>query len=82
MVPGSESDGLAAIPESSEYLGRPEQRWSINFRVRNLDAMIDQLRRAGIDVQPDPEVYPNGRFASSADLEGNPVQLWEPSDSR
>ena len=48
---------------------------------RHLDAMVAQLRRAGIDVEVVPEVYPNGRFAALADPEGNPVQLWEPSSA-
>ena len=26
----------------------------------------------------DPQTYPNGRFASLEDPEGNPIQLWEP----
>jgi glyoxylase I family protein len=73
---------FAAFAESTEYFGSLEQRWSINFRVRHLDAMVAQLRRAGIDVEVDPEVYPNGRFAALADPEGNPVQLWEPSSAR
>ena len=46
--------------------------------MRDLDAMVVQLGGAGIDVEVDPEVYPNGRFAALADPEGNPVQLWEP----
>jgi len=69
---------FAPFEESSQHLGRPEQQWSVNFRVRDLDAMVSQLRRAGIEVEVDPETYPNGRFASLADPEGNPVQLWEP----
>ena len=73
---------FAAFAESTEYFGSLEQRWSINFRVRHLDAMFAQLRRAGIDVEVDPEVYPNGRFAALADPEGNPVQLWEPSSAQ
>lgn len=52
----------------------------INFRVRNLDAMTAQLRAAGIDVEIDPELYPYGRFARLSDPEGNPIQLWEPSE--
>jgi glyoxylase I family protein len=63
----------------SGFFGRPEQQWSINFRVRDLDAIVAQLRGAGIKAQIDPEVYPNGRFASTADPEGNPIQLWEPT---
>jgi predicted enzyme related to lactoylglutathione lyase len=40
--------------------------------------MAQQLRGAGIEVEIDPEDYPNGRFAHLADPEGNPIQLWEP----
>jgi glyoxylase I family protein len=54
--------------------------WGINFRVRNLDAIVGQLRAASIAVDVDAEVYPNGRFAQLHDPEGNAIQLWEPSD--
>lgn len=50
----------------------------LNFRVRNLAAMVEQLRKASIAVEVDPETYPNGRFARLTDPEGNPVQLWQP----
>ena len=50
----------------------------INFRVRDLDAMVAQLRGNGIEVSVDAETYPNGRFAQLYDPEGNPIQLWEP----
>jgi glyoxylase I family protein len=61
----------------SPYLG--PTGWGINFRVRDLDAMVAQLRGAGIDVEVDPEDYPNGRFAQLTDPEGNAVQLWQPA---
>ncbi|MEM7710928.1 MAG: VOC family protein [Pseudomonadota bacterium] len=55
-------------------------RWMLNFRVRDLDAMTAQLDAAGIAVRTDPiwtsEV---GRFARIHDPEGNPIELWEPS---
>jgi predicted enzyme related to lactoylglutathione lyase len=53
--------------------------WGINFRVRDLDAMVAQLRADGIDVEIDPEAYPNGRFAQLTDPEGNAIQLWQPA---
>jgi hypothetical protein len=52
--------------------------WGINFRVADLDAMVAQLRASGLDVDVDSERYPNGRFAQLHDLDGNPVQLWQP----
>ncbi|MGH9270524.1 MAG: VOC family protein [Ilumatobacteraceae bacterium] len=54
--------------------------WGINFRVADLDGMVEQLRDAGLAVEVDPEVYPNGRFAQLSDPEGNPVQLWQAHD--
>ena len=69
---------FAAFPAESEHFQRPQQQWAINFRVRDLDAMVTQLRAAGISVDVHAEEYPNGRFADLLDPEGNPVQLWEP----
>ncbi|WP_318527313.1 VOC family protein [Ruegeria aquimaris] len=52
----------------------------LNFRVGDLEAMIAQLRAAGIEVQPDPgSPYPNGHFARLTDAEGNPTALWQPA---
>jgi predicted enzyme related to lactoylglutathione lyase len=78
--PWSQSAGPTAFhpfPADTDYFQTP---WMINFRVANLDAMISQLRAAGISVEIDPEYYPNGRFARLSDPEGNPIQLWEPKD--
>lgn len=66
-----------AIGNDDHSMLSAAQRWSINFRVRDLDAMVAQLREAGVTVEVDPERYPNGRFASLADPEGNPIQLWQ-----
>lgn len=71
---------FAAFPKDTEYFGRKNQSWMINFRVRNLDAMVTQLRSSGIDVTVDHEIHPNGRFARLHDPEGNPIELWEPKE--
>jgi glyoxylase I family protein len=70
---------FAPFPEDTEYFGNPSKQWMINFRVQNLDAMIAQLRAAGISVEIDPEPYPNGRFARLHDPEGNAIELWQPA---
>ena len=51
--------------------------WMINFRVGDLEAMVKQLRDAGVAVA-DIEAYPHGHFTTLADPEGNGIQLWEP----
>jgi glyoxylase I family protein len=64
---------------TTDYFGRVEQVWMINFRVKNLDRMVAQLTAAGIAVVVDPTPFPNGRFARAHDPEGNPIELWEPA---
>jgi glyoxylase I family protein len=70
---------FAPFPESTDYFGDTGKSWMINFRVPDLDKMIEQLRVHGIRVEPDPQPYPNGRFARLHDPEGNPIELWQPS---
>jgi predicted enzyme related to lactoylglutathione lyase len=71
---------FAPFPESTEYFGAANQVWMVNFRVENLDRMVAQLQAAGVETKVDPNQYPNGRFARLHDLEGNPIELWEPSE--
>jgi catechol 2,3-dioxygenase-like lactoylglutathione lyase family enzyme len=66
---------LAPFPEATDYFGRAEQVWMINFRVENLDRMVAQLGAAGIIVVVDPTPFPNGHFARTHDPEGNPIEL-------
>ena len=70
---------FAPFERSTEYFGREEQQWMINFRVADLDAMVAQLEQAGIPVDVANEDYPNGRFAHLKDPEGNPIELWQPA---
>ena len=66
------------FPLDTDYFGSPAIVWMINFRVRDLDSMVGQLRAAGIAVEVDPQEYPNGRFARLNDPEGNPIAIWQP----
>lgn len=60
---------FAPFPEPTDYFGDANKAWMVNFRVRNLDVMVAQLRDAGTWVEVDPERYPNGRFARLNDNE-------------
>jgi glyoxylase I family protein len=75
---GAGPTAFQPFPADTKYFGRAEQAFMLNFRVRDLDAMVAQLQRADIKVEVDPRTYPNGRFAQLSDPEGNPIQLWQP----
>ncbi|MHC1549634.1 VOC family protein [Phyllobacterium sp. K27] len=65
---------------STDYFGRKEQQWMINFRVDDLDGLTANLEANGIAVETRSEWNSQvGRFARIYDPEGNPVELWEPT---
>lgn len=72
---------FAPFPEATDYFGDANKAWMVNFRVRNLESIVAQLRAAGIEVKIDPQTYPNGLFARLRDPEGNAIELWEPKGS-
>jgi catechol-2,3-dioxygenase len=71
---GGESLVWAAFPADTRYFGRLYQQAMVNYRVGDLDAMVRQLRLAGIPVEG-PEETENGRFGWAMDPEGNRFEL-------
>jgi predicted enzyme related to lactoylglutathione lyase len=71
---------FAAFERGTDYFGSPTQQTMLNFRVRDLDAMLAQLRAAGADVAAETqEMEGVGRFGWVTDPEGNRVELWQPA---
>jgi glyoxylase I family protein len=71
---------FAPFPADTDYFGRPEQQVMLNFRVRNLEAMLAQLRAAGARVDDEIAEASYGRFGHATDPEGNRFELWEPGE--
>ena len=63
------------------YFDPSEKPFMINFRVDDLDAMLTQLRDAGVTVMDAEDHAPYGRFGWFMDPEGNKIELWEPPDT-
>ena len=71
---------FAPFEQDTEYFGDNTKNWMINFRVRNLSKMVEQLQNEGIKVLTHEEELPIGKFARLIDPEGNPIELWEPKE--
>ena len=70
---------FATFEPETDYLGSRSQQTMLNFRVRDLDAMLAQLRALGADVAAEIQDMDGvGRFGWVTDPEGNRVELWEP----
>jgi predicted enzyme related to lactoylglutathione lyase len=57
-----------------------EKQHMVNYTVRDLDAMLAQLRDAGVEVDDKVEELDGiGRFGGAVDPEGNRFELWQPA---
>jgi len=52
----------------------------INYRVDNLQALSEELRKTGVTIVDTIETVEYGKFLHILDAEGNKVELWEPND--
>ncbi len=67
--------------EGSEYFAPSEKPFMINYRVHNLEALVQKLKDNGVTVVDSIETYDYGKFVHIMDDEGNKIELWEPVDS-
>jgi len=77
---GPESAGMtvfAHFPLDSQYFGEGAQQTMVNFRVDDMDGLLEKLAAAGVRIDPKRDDHEYGRFAWIWDLEGNRVELWQ-----
>ena len=67
------------FPADTDQFGPGNPPFMINYRVANLEKMLQQLRRSGVTVEKIEDHY-YGRFAWITDPEGNRIELWEPRE--
>lgn len=64
--------------KDSKWFSPSNSSFMINYRVDDLDALLEQLRAAGVNTIQGPESHENGKFAWIMDPDDNKVELWEP----
>ena len=68
----------STFPVTTEYFGPDGRSAMINYRVANLDLMLEQLRRDGVTVDEKVDDSEYGKFGWAVDPEGNRFELWQP----
>ena len=66
--------------EKTKYFEPSTKDFMINYRVGNLTALVEQLKKDSVTVADTIETYDYGKFVHIIDLEGNKIELWEPND--
>ena len=68
----------SSADHDSKWFSPSESSFMINYRVDNMDEMIEQLTTGGVEITQGPESHENGKFVWIMDPDGNKIELWEP----
>ncbi|MGE0560313.1 MAG: VOC family protein [Flavobacteriales bacterium] len=66
--------------EKTKYFEPSTKDFMINYRVENLTALVEELKKEGVTITDTIESYDYGKFVHIMDIEGNKIELWEPND--
>jgi predicted enzyme related to lactoylglutathione lyase len=64
--------------EATKYFEPSSKEFMINYRVENLEELVVELKKEGVTICDEIEVYEYGKFIHILDPEGNKIELWEP----
>ena len=63
----------------SNHFAPSQKGFMINYRVQNLDGLIEKFKANGVTILDDVATYDFGKFVHNLDAEGNKIELWEPA---
>ncbi len=66
--------------QKSTYFEPSKKDFMFNYRVEDLEKLLEVLREEGVEVVGEIEAFDYGKFAHIIDVEGNKIELWEPVD--
>lgn len=67
--------------QDTKYFEPSEKEFMINYRVENLESLVEQLRRNNVKILDEIESFEYGKFIHILDPENNKIELWEAVDS-
>lgn len=68
------------MEESTSYFEPSKKQFMINYRVEDIEGLVEELKREGVQILDEIATYEYGKFVHIMDPEGNNIELWEPAD--
>lgn len=66
--------------ETTKYFAPSTKDFMINYRVDNLEALVEQLKKENVTITDSIESFEYGKFVHILDMEQNKIELWQPND--
>ncbi|MEL6730066.1 MAG: VOC family protein, partial [Bacteroidota bacterium] len=70
----------STFSQDTDHMDPSPKDFMINYRVENIESLVEELRTAGITILDEIATYPYGKFVHVLDPENNKIELWEPVD--
>jgi predicted enzyme related to lactoylglutathione lyase len=64
--------------EDTQYFAPSQKDFMINYRVEDIEALVELLKSEGVTILDEIETYDYGKFVHILDLDGNKIELWQP----
>lgn len=66
--------------ETTNYFEPSTKEFMINYRVKNIEQLVAELKINKVTVLDSIETFDYGKFVHILDIENNKIELWEPND--
>jgi len=66
--------------ETTKYFEPSTKEFMINYRVENMAALLEELKKNGVTITDSVQSAEYGKFVHILDPENNKIELWEPND--
>jgi predicted enzyme related to lactoylglutathione lyase len=63
--------------DKTNYFEPSTKEFMINYRVDDLEALVEELKKEGVTVVDNIEASDYGKFVHILDPEGNKIELWQ-----
>jgi len=70
----------SVFPNDTDYFAPSDKPFMINYRVQEIEKLVEKLVNIGVIIIDKIITYPYGKFVHILDPEGNAVELWEPKE--
>jgi predicted enzyme related to lactoylglutathione lyase len=66
--------------ESTTYFEPSQKEFMINYRVENIESIVEELKKEGVTILDEIASFDYGKFVHILDPENNKIELWQASD--
>lgn len=70
----------SVFPNDTDYFEPSDKPFMVNYRVQEIEKMVEKLKKVGVEVIDKITSFPYGKFVHILDPDGNAIELWEPKE--